>query len=89
MELTKKNRLSGSILEDKRPISEAVKDPKYVIGLTAIKIANQNYENLLASEELQRRFFEMVDSPAPKWEIMWRFGIGEQHFWSLVLNLEL
>lgn len=83
------DRLAGSILSDPRPIHEAVKDPRYEIGNLARKASEQNYQQLLSSEELRRRFFDLVDSPAPQWEIQWRFGLDEEHYWSLVLNLEL
>lgn len=86
--LREESRLSGSILEDKRPIHEAAKDHTYEIRLAAARIADQNYRKLLNSPELLDRFYKMVDSPAKAWEIQWRFGLSENHYWRLILNLK-
>lgn len=87
--LREESRLSGSILEDKRPIHEAAKDHLYEIRLAAVRIADQNYRKLLNSPELRERFYQMVDSPAKAWEIQWRFGLSENHYWQLILNPKL
>ena len=87
--VTEGNRLSGSILEDSRPIQEVAKDHAYTIRLAAVQHANHNYQKLLNSSELLERFYRMVDSPAKAWEIQWRFGLSKKHYWELVLNLNI
>jgi hypothetical protein len=87
--LKEKSRLSGSILEDKRPIHEAARDHTYAIRLAAVRIADRNYQKLLKNPELRDRFYQMVDSPAKAWEIQWRFGLSENHYWQLILNPQL
>lgn len=74
-----------SILDDPRPISEAVKDHKYSIGSILTK-AQHNMEKIRSSAELQKHFLRDARKRGFFWTA-WRYGLMEYQAVQLTREL--